>query len=81
MRKLGLYINKDVFSHGQLYVALSRCGNPDDITIMVKNGFEQSSGRVYTLNIVYKEILRKRDRDREDARDTSEATMAVVEED
>jgi hypothetical protein len=81
MRKLGLYINKDVFSHGQLYVALSRCGNPDDITIMVKNGFEQSSGRVYTLNIVYKEILRKRDRDREDARDASEATMAVVEED
>jgi hypothetical protein len=31
---------------------------------MVKGGLQQSSGRVYTLNIVYKEVLRKRDRDR-----------------
>lgn len=34
--EVGLYFNKLLFSHGQLYVALSRCTNKDKIKIQNK---------------------------------------------
>ena len=36
--EVGLYLNKPLFSHGQLYVALSRCSNKDRIKIEKKRG-------------------------------------------
>jgi ATP-dependent DNA helicase PIF1 len=64
MSKVGIYLSKNVFSHGQLYVALSRCGDPNGVKIMILNGFkkknEDGEGKeegFYTLNIVYKEVL------------------------
>ena len=46
LQNVGLDFRKSVFSHGQLYVGLSRC------TVLLK---EVDGGR--TVNVVYKEIL------------------------
>jgi len=60
-KHIGLFLKKSVFSHGQLYVALSRVGARDGVTIMVQNGWKESSGGspdgVYTENIVFREVF------------------------
>ena len=45
----GLYLHTDCFSLGQLYVACSRFGNPDNLFIKTDNGT--------TKNIVYPQVL------------------------
>ena len=54
---MGLYLPNPVFGHGQLYVALSRVQLKDNIKILVKNGEVEDELRVFTKNIVYKEVL------------------------
>jgi len=53
-----------VFSHGQLYVALSKSGKPANVTILVEDihGVQeivQGNGQIskYTKNVVYREDL------------------------
>ena len=45
----GLYLHTDCFSQGQLYVACSRVGNPDNLFIYTETGT--------TKNIVYPQVL------------------------
>ena len=47
---VGIALEQPVFSHGQLYVALSRCSDPSQLHVMLSEGHE-------TQNIVFDEIL------------------------
>jgi ATP-dependent exoDNAse (exonuclease V) alpha subunit len=48
--RVGLLLISQVFSHGQLYVAMSRIRRSDALKIL-------SSGPNTTKNVVYKEVL------------------------
>ncbi|XP_053149050.1 LOW QUALITY PROTEIN: uncharacterized protein LOC128343641 [Hemicordylus capensis] len=62
LEKVGIYLPEPVFSHGQLYVALSRVQSFEDVVVRVLEGPEQGrlipdSEQIFTKNVVYKEIL------------------------
>ena len=59
---VGLFLPEPVFSHGQLYVALSRGQSPEFLKVKVVDRRNQGklipdSDSVFTKNIVFKEIL------------------------
>ena len=64
LKRAGLYLPKNVFTHGHLYAGLSRCGDPDHVHICTnQEEFNHVShlldpSKKYTKNIVYKEILK-----------------------
>src|SRR6267154_1729110 len=62
LSKVGVYLPDPVFSHGQLYVALSRVRRSADVRIHITDGKQQGklikdSHKTYTRNVVYKEIF------------------------
>ncbi|KAL6124783.1 hypothetical protein ACLB2K_077292 [Fragaria x ananassa] len=54
---VGIYLPDHVFSHGQLYVALSRGVSKATTRVLVKKGSLEGEEGVFTTNVVYKEIL------------------------
>jgi len=55
LRRVGVMLEEDVFSHGQLYVAFSRCG--DDENLWVFGPQVDEHGKMWIRNVVYKELL------------------------
>lgn len=64
LKKVGLYLPEPVFTHGQLYVALSRCGSPENTKILMQQhsmqGVFSNTEGFYTRNIVFNEVLQKK---------------------
>jgi ATP-dependent DNA helicase PIF1 len=59
LNNVGLYLPKDVFSHGQLYVAISRVTRKDGLKILIhdKDNFKEKNFPTTTTNVVFKEIF------------------------
>ena len=67
LARVGVYLPRPVFTHGQLYVALSRAGAPEFVRVLIVAGDSQfhiteADGEnlqpgTYTQNVVWKEAL------------------------
>lgn len=55
LEKVGLFLPRPVFSHGQLYVAISRVKSRSGLKILITN--EEGKPQKTTQNVVYKEVF------------------------
>ena len=57
--KVGIYLNKACFAHGQLYVAFSRARSKNDVSVEIVETPEQGKdrGHHYTKNVVLHQVL------------------------
>nr|KAJ0215937.1 hypothetical protein LSAT_V11C300152420 [Lactuca sativa] len=57
LKKVGIYLPQPVFTHGQLYVALSCATSPDSVKILIH--FDDNTTNNKTKNVVFGEFLQK----------------------
>ena len=55
LNKVAVWLQEPCFGHGQLYVAASRVGNPDNIKFFVRH--MEGHPPFTTRNVVYQELL------------------------
>lgn len=55
LANVGLYLPKPVFSHGQLYVAISRVQSKEGLKILIHDN--QRQPLTSTINVVFKEVF------------------------
>ena len=57
--KVGLYLQRPCFSHGQLYVAFSRARALEDVKVKIVQSNKQGccNGNYFTPNVVYPQVL------------------------
>ena len=60
LARLGIYMGSDFFSHGQVYVALSRCGDRKNIKILKRMQPGATERPTKLKNIVFKSVLTTR---------------------
>ncbi|KAL8456288.1 hypothetical protein ACS0TY_034485 [Phlomoides rotata] len=53
---VGLFLKKPVFSHGQLYVAISRITNRSGLKVLLCNSDNGSCNK--TKNVMFREVFR-----------------------
>ena len=57
LKRVGIYLDRPFFSHGQYYVAQSRVGESTALKILVVDGTIARKQGIYTDNVVYPEVL------------------------
>jgi len=61
LKMVSIFLPKPVFTHGQLYVTMSRIGCPKGVKLLDTDGWEDAHedapAGVYTRNVVYTEVL------------------------
>ena len=55
LQRVGLFLPKSVFTHGQMYVALIRVTSPKELRLFIDSN--TSSPTNVTKNIVYREVF------------------------
>ena len=83
LRRVGLDLREQVFSHGQLYVAFGRVSFKEDILTLVTDQARSISepGTLYTTNIVHKSLLENGSDDTADFGDSDEEILHEIGED
>ena len=61
--KCGILLPKSIWTHGQIYVAFSRCGNPNNIYVWAEqqqfHDLNLPQDRKFVKNVVYMEGINK----------------------
>lgn len=62
LKRVGIYLPRPLFSHGQLYVAVGRSGIPNETYFYIEDyeneqGYDNKTQQYFTKNVVWKEVL------------------------